>query len=310
MSKELYKKYRPKLFKDVVGQQDAVKVLEGMLEDKERFPHALLLSGPSGCGKTTIARILVKKLNCGTSDFLEQNSADFRGIDSVREIRSRMGLMPVSGQCRVWLVDECHKLSNDAQNAFLKILEDTPSHVYFMLCTTDPNKLISTVRNRTTQIHLKDISTKELQRLIRRVMEKEGITLTDEVVEALVDPLHSENSARKCLVLLNKIMRVDDEQQQLDLIQSSSSKQQAIEIARALIRPGVKWPEVAKILKGVDEDPEQLRWMILGYCSSIMLSGGKLTNRASIIIEAFRDNFFDSKKAGLIASCYEVVKQK
>ena len=97
-----------------------------------------------------------------------------------------------------------------------------------------------------------------------------------------------------------------EEEAQLELIRSADLKTQAIELARALINPKTNWVDVTKILQGIDEDPESLRWMILGYASSIILKGGKLTNKAYLLIDAFRENYFDTKKAGLIASCYEV----
>jgi DNA polymerase-3 subunit gamma/tau len=140
-SPELYLKHRPSLFKQVIGQDDAVNVLQQLLKG-DRFPHALLLSGPSGCGKTTLARICRDKLECTGADFQELNGADTRGIDTIREIRSHLNLRPMHGKCRIWYIDEAHKLSNDAQNALLKMLEDTPTTAYFMLATTEPNKLI------------------------------------------------------------------------------------------------------------------------------------------------------------------------
>src|SRR5688572_25883760 len=140
---ELYKKFRPKTLKGVVGQEGAVSSLQSMI-DKGRLPHTILFSGPSGCGKTTIARILKGILECSDLDFFEINCADFKGIDMVRDIRRYVGIPPLHGKSRVWLIDEAHQLTKDAQNAFLKLLEDTPKHAYFMLATTDPQKLLPT----------------------------------------------------------------------------------------------------------------------------------------------------------------------
>lgn len=301
---ELYKKYRPKTLKGVVGQDGVMKSIHTMTVRKT-VPHAILFTGPSGCGKTTIARILKTELGCGDGDFHEINSADFRGVETVREIRRNITLAPMSGECRIWLIDEAHKLTGDAQNSLLKMLEDTPSHVYFMLATTDPQKLIRTIHTRCTEFKLAPIPAAGLEKLILRIATKEKLKLSENVVDEIVAA--SENSARKALVILEQIGSLKTEEAQLQAIEASSSaKQQAIDLARALLDPRKKWPEIAAILKGLDEDPESIRFLILGYCRSVLLGGGKLAERAYNIIVVFSDNFWNSKQAGLAAACWEV----
>ena len=148
---ELYKRFRPKSLDAVVGNGGTVAALQKFLK-KGNLPHTILFKGPSGCGKTTLARILAKELGCGVLDLREYNSADFRGIDTIRDISRIMTNAPAAGNCRVFILDEAHQLSKDAQNAALKILEDTPKHVYFFICTTDPQKLIATIRSRCTEM--------------------------------------------------------------------------------------------------------------------------------------------------------------
>ncbi len=301
---ELYKQYRPQKFSEIVGQDDAIRVLNDFGRRKA-MPHTILLSGPSGCGKTTIARILRKKLHCSDVDFRELNCADFRGIDMVRDIRSRVSLAPIGGKCRIWLIDECARLTTDAQNAFLKILEDTPSHVYFFLATTEPQKLLKTIRTRATDIRVSLLRRTEMEKLLRTILEKEGTTISDEPIDRIIEV--AEGSPRKGLVLLGSVIGLENEDEQLAAIRAGDVKGQAIMIARALIKPGVGWPEVANILREIDEEPESLRWMILSYCTTVLLSGGKLADRAYQIVDVFRDNFYDSKRAGLVAACWEVV---
>lgn len=302
---ELYKKYRPRKLEAMIGQDSTVKMLKQMLK-RNRLPHTLLFEGPSGCGKTTFARILRKTLGCGKHDFVEKNCADFRGIDMVRDIRSHLQQAPISGSCRIWLIDEAHKLSNDAQNAFLKMLEDTPNHVYFMLATTDPQKLLPTIRTRCTEAIVKKLSNSNMQKLIGRVCKKEEVEIPEEVIEEIIES--SEGSARKALVLLNQIIDLEDEEDMLETIKATTMEIQAKIIARTLLNPRVKWYEMAKIIRETaGEEAEQIRWMVLGYSKKVLLSGGKQAGRAYIIIDAFRDNFYDSKLAGLAAACYEVV---
>jgi DNA polymerase-3 subunit gamma/tau len=307
VSYEFYKKYRPKLLKEVVGQTEAVRLLGGALK-RGQVPHSLLFVGPSGCGKTTLARIVKNRLECSKSDFKELNCADFRGVEMVRDIRARMDLAPMAGKCRVWLVDECHQLTKDAQNAFLKMLEDTPNHVYFFLCTTDPGKLLKTIQTRCTEVRVKALTPKVMEELVTTVASKERMDLSEEVIERLVEV--ADGSARKALVILNQLVGLEDETEQLQAINAADARVNGIEIARALLNPRTRWGDLAKILKGVDDEPESLRRMVLGYAANVMLGGGKMTGRARLIVDVFHDHFFDCGRAGLVASCHEVVTSK
>lgn len=304
---ELYKKYRPKQLKEVVGQNDVLRSLYTMYK-KKKLPHALLFTGPSGCGKTTIARIIANLLGCGSHDFHELNTADFRGVDMVRNIRSQMTLSPISGSCQIYLIDECHKLTNDAQNAFLKILEDYPSHVYFFLCTTDPQKLLKTIRTRCTEIAVKSLSDEAMTKLLKSVCLKERKRISDEVIEKIVE--NSEGSARQALVNLHAIIDLDKEKDMLEAIQKSSVKIQAFEIARALSNPKTTWSTMSKILREVDtEEAESIRWMVLSYAKSAILNNRNV-GQNYLVLDSFGDNFFDSKAAGLVRACYEVIAAK
>lgn len=307
MKTELYKKHRPTDLKRVWGQPEPVKVLNEMIKNK-RVPHTLLFSGPSGCGKTTLARILKKEMDCGDQDFKEINCSILRGIDMVRFIQKHLSLSPISGSCRIWHIDECHRMTGEAQDAFLKMLEDTPSHAYFFLSTTDPQKLKKTIHTRSTKIVVKLLKNTDMKRLINYVCRKEQIIITEECADRLVEV--SEGSARSALVSLNAIMGIEDDEEMLNAIQNIDMKAQAIELARALISPNPSWQKISGILKELDDDPESVRWLVLGYANSVLLGGGKLAEKAWRIIYAFQQNFYDSKKAGLTASCWEVVHDK
>lgn len=305
---EFYKRYRPTMFKHVIGQEDAVSTLQKLLEHKETFPHALLFTGPSGTGKTTFARILQKKLECSDTDFKEVNCADFRGVDMVRDIRLKYNMGTLGGESRIYLIDEAHQLSKDAQNALLKMLEDTPDHVYFMLATTEPGKLLRTIQTRTTEIRTRALTIGELAILLGDVCCKEKLTISEAVSDRIVEC--ADGSARKALVLLNQVINLDGEETQLSAVLSSDTKHQSIEIARAILNPRARWADVAKLLKAIDEEPEAIRRLVLAYASSVILGGGKLAPRAYLIVSAFRDHFFDCGKAGLVAAAYEVVAAK
>jgi len=304
---ELYRKHRPKLFKQVLGQSKVIGMLEELLRAK-KLPHVILLSGPSGCGKTTIARILKTKLNCGDADFNEINAADTRGIDTIRDIRQRMFLTPIEGDCRIWLFEEAHQFLAPSQNILLKMLEDTPSQVYFMLTTTEPNKLLETVRTRCTQLNLSLLSSTALHQLIHDIVAKEQLTITEQVIEQIINC--ANGSARKAIVFLHQITGLKTEDEQLEAIQASDTQKQAIEIARGLLDSRTQWADIAKILDDMNDEPESIRHMVLSYCTKIILKDGKQANRAYLISTIFNDNFYDSKRAGLIRACYEVFSNK
>lgn len=302
--KELYKRYRPKSLDLVFGQDAAVVSLKRMIE-KGRIPHAVLLTGPSGCGKTTVARILKKHLNCGDADFQEINAADFKGIDTVREIRRAVNLAPIDGDCRIWLIDEAHKMTNDAQNSLLKMLEDNPDHAYFILCTTDPRKLLPTILTRCSEVRLQALSDKDMEQVLARVISKEGFKVSDDVLAKIREA--ADGSARKALVVLEQIADLETEEEQIAAVQATSiNVEQAIALPRALINPTVQWAQVAAILKELKDEPEGIRYLVLSYARSVLLGGGRMADRAFIIIDIFSRNFYDSKQAGLAAACWEV----
>ena len=305
---ELYKKYRPRTLDKVIGQEVAIASLQKQLD--KGLPHALLLTGPSGCGKTTIARILRRSLDCGGTDFTEVNSGDDRGVESIRIIRRRMNLSPLEGACRIWVLDEAHKLTNDAQNAVLKMLEDTPSHVYFMLLTTDSSKLIKAIHTRCTEVRLVALSDKLLKGLLEDVVAAEKLAVSEDVIQGIVEC--ADGSARKALVVLGQVAGLEGDAEQMRGVQASSvNKSAAIDLARGLINPRAQWAPVATLLKDLkDEDPEGLRYLVLGYARSVLLANQKLAPRAFKIIDIFSKNFYDSKQAGLAAACYEVVCMK
>lgn len=304
----LYHKYRPQSFEDMLGNKEIIKTLNDALENPER-PHVYLFTGPSGCGKTTAARIFAKKLGVDDLALMEVNSANNRGIDTARGIITQMQSFPFQGKIWVWIIDEVHMTSKDFQNAMLKPLEDTPEHVYFFLCTTNPEKLIKPIRTRCTEVQFSSLEPKYISFLVKRTARAEGIEVDPAVIEEIVDTC--QGSARAALVALEKVAKLDKEQA-LKLLRSNPSDVEmedgkTLELCRALTRKDGTWGDVAEILKGLYEeesDYEKVRYQVLGYVNSILLQG-KENARAGLIAECFSQPFYDSGKAGLTLACYQ-----
>jgi DNA polymerase III gamma/tau subunit len=298
----LYKKYRPRKLSDLVGNEEVRDQLLSMVKTK-KVPHCILFAGPSGCGKTTLARIMGKKVGCSDGSLVEMNCSSFRGIDTIRDIGKLITLAPLSGTCRVWILDEFHQMSKDGQHAALKMLEDTPSHVYFFLCTTDPGKLLPTIRTRASLMEVRPLQDKELESLLGRIVDAEAIKLAPKVMDVLIDL--SSGSARMALVLLDKIMHLPPKKQLRAMEKKAAEENEAIALCRALMDPGTSWKEIAGILLTLKGEPEATRWAVLGYARSALVKGWGDRVRAYNVLCAFEDNFFDSKDAGLARASFQ-----
>lgn len=300
----LYLRHRPRTLKGIVGNREAVSVLESALAGK--CPHAFLFTGPAGCGKTTLARILAKELDCGDTDLQEVNAANARGIDAMRDIIQRMEYLPSQGSSRVFIVDECHQLSKDAQNALLKPLEDTPSHVYFLLCTTDPEKVIPTIRSRCTLVPVQPLPPNVMgPGLLVPICKAEGV----EVPHAVLKQIATEclGSSRAALVTLQAVMGLPPEEMAAAAARMAVEQNKSISLAKALLNKA-PWKEVAAAIKSIEDEPETVRQGLLRYMETVLLGSGDV--RAHDVIEAMKTPFYDSGRPGLTSACYFVVFQE
>ena len=153
MQEALYRKYRPSSLEELVGQSDAVQLISEQIKNSN-LSHAYLFSGPRGVGKTSLARIIATTIGCDpVFDITEIDAASHNKVDDVRELNDSVNFIASSpGKKRVFILDEVHMLSNAASNAFLKTLEEPPEHVIFILATTEPERVIETIRSRTTPV--------------------------------------------------------------------------------------------------------------------------------------------------------------
>lgn len=294
---------RPSKFTEVVGNKAMVDSLQSTVRRDDR-PHSYLFTGPSGCGKTTLARIVAGELGCDERDISEINMSNNRGIDTAREIIDQMRYKPLTGEVRVFLLDECHKSTADFQNALLKALEEPPGHVYFLLCTTEPEKLLTTIKNRCATFSVSRLPGDVMTRFLKRTCHVNKIAVDDALMAELVR--EAEGCPRQALVMLEQIRGVEDKEQALEAIRTSKvEEKQVIDLCRALIGKQA-WPEISKIVKELAaDDYEKVRRAVLGYCASVLLN--KASNQAALVIDCFKEPFYNTGKAGLVAACYEVV---
>jgi DNA polymerase-3 subunit gamma/tau len=226
MSLALYRKYRPSIFADVIGQEHVTTPLSNALESG-KIHHAYLFSGPRGCGKTSSARIMARSLNCekgptpnpcgtcqsctdlvangpGSLDVIELDAATHGLVDDARDLRDKAFFAPVQSRYKIYIIDEAHQLGPGAANALLKVVEEPPAHVLFIFATTEPEKLISTIRSRTHHYPFRLVPPAILTSHLEKVCESEGIKVAKGVISLVVRA--SGGSVRDALSVLGQLL--------------------------------------------------------------------------------------------------------
>lgn len=266
----LYNKYRPSKLSEIWGNEEMVRCLSAILEKPRKdIPHAFLFVGPAGTGKTTSARILAHELECNGRDLNEINIADFRGIDTAREIRSKMSLLPsFISKSRVWIMDEIARATVDSQTALLKMLEDPPNHVFFALCTTDPQKLLKTIKSRCAIFTTQTLETEVLAEGLRKICNKERKRINKDLLKKIAE--NAGGHPRTAIVSLDKIIDLSPDQQSTHIDELESEDAQTIELCRALFKKG-SWKKTSAILKGLNSEPESIRYAVVGYAKAILM---------------------------------------
>ena len=226
MSLALYRKYRPSLFADVIGQDHVTVPLSNALAG-DRTHHAYLFSGPRGCGKTSSARIMARSLNCekgptpnpcgecqscrdlvangpGSLDVIELDAATHGLVDDARDLRDKAFFAPVQGRYKIYIIDEAHQLGPGAANALLKVVEEPPPHVIFIFATTEPDKLISTIRSRTHHYPFRLVPPGILAAHLEKICNLEGVSVAKGVIPLVVRA--SGGSVRDALSVLGQLL--------------------------------------------------------------------------------------------------------
>ncbi len=203
----LYRKYRPKNFKEVLGQEHVVDVLQNSIENNS-VSHAYLFVGSRGTGKTSVARIFANEIGVSQNDLYEIDAASNRGIEDIKELRDGVRVLPFDSKYKVYIVDEVHMLSKDAWGALLKTLEEPPAHVIFILATTELHKVPETIISRCQVFTFKKASEATLRKLLSSVAKKEGYEMDAGSAELLA--ILGDGSFRNTLGELQKVLNFSD----------------------------------------------------------------------------------------------------
>jgi len=308
MVESLITKYRPQKLDDIIGNESTKRTLRELLDKKAK--RSFMFIGERGCGKTTMGFVIGKEV--GSKEIYEYNTANTRGIDTIRNIDEDCRYAPLEGSSKVYILDECHKLTNEAQNALLKLTEKPPPRVYFILCTTDQSKLIPTLADegRVAKFEMQKLVYPDMSYLLDEILEKEKADSFPRAAKREIIK-QADGIPRKAIALLEKVISLRDETIILQILKDLTiDETETIDLCRLLVSPWNpnKWKQMASILKNLKDEPEDVRYAIIGYMKRVMWDNdmGTKTNLADFILGQFNNSFIWSRDGGLTSACYRV----
>lgn len=238
----LYRKYRPKTFAEVIGQEHIIKTITNAIKS-DMVSHGYLFTGPHGCGKTTVARLVAKSLNCqnrgvgkfepcntcdscleinqgNAIDLIEIDAASNRGIDEIRDLKDGIRFRPAKSKYKVFIIDESHQLTKEAANALLKTLEEPPAHAIFILATTEAHKMISTIQSRCQRFDFRKLTMQELIKRLESILSQENIAADKEALNLIAQT--ASGSVRDAETLLDEVVSFSGKNSkiEIDIIQT------------------------------------------------------------------------------------------
>ena len=297
LEEPLHIKYRPKRWKDVLGQDPTVKSLRDALGSRTR-PHSFLFTGPSGTGKTTLARLVASELGINASNLIEVDAASNNGVDVMREIMAPLRYQGFGDSPnKAVILDEAHMLSKNAWNSLLKTVEEPPAHVYFFFCTTEANKVPDAIVTRCHSYNLRPLKYDDIMDLLEYVREAEDLPTTNKVLQMIAQACNG--SPRLALVMLSQAHSAETEEEVARLLEMPMENAEVIELARDLVAGTLDWGRLTKTLKAMPEQSaESIRIVLVAYLTACLMGSktDKSTVRLLDMLQCFSTPYAQSDK--------------
>lgn len=299
----LQNKYRPTDFSEVRGNSGVIESLMKMFDGTASRPSSFLFIGPAGCGKTTLARIIANRVGARNQDIIEVNAAEHNGVDAIRSLLDKLRYKPLGGKGRVVILDECHQITSAGQNALLKDLEEPPKDTILILCTTDPQKLLNTIKSRCTTFSMELLNSRWMKKLLKDIATKEG---KPDFFPSVIDEIcnKAEGHPRDALKMLDQVIRIEDEATALGTVNNFKSEETTIEeLCNLIVDTTPRWSQVKELLKNYKGDPEQARRAILAWLQRRALYSNTDPYIVADLISNFSEPYFNMGMAGLVRDC-------
>lgn len=258
---------RPTTFAEVIGQDHVVKSLSRIIE--ERKHSSFIFEGPSGIGKTTLARICAAELGCTGFDLHELDAASNSGVDDMRALADKQNSFSMSGGARVFIIDECQRLSKNAWDALLKAVEEPPEGNYWFFCTTEISKVPRTIRTRCAEFKLKAVAVQPIMDLITKVRDEECLAVDDEVLSNIAGS--AGGSPREALVRLQQADGLDEDEVEA-LLEPEQALPMAFDLARLISKNSFDIKDAMALCTSMKkESPEGIRQVVRAYFTTFVL---------------------------------------
>ena len=308
--------HRPESLEEIYGNTPIVNALKGIFSNEESMSHVFLFTGRPGCGKTTFAYVIRNLLGVSKTDFHIYDTANTRGIDTIRDLIANLKNSPLNGKRKLYLLDECAQITPEGLNALLKTLEDgCPKHCFFVLCTSEfdsiRKELGAALRRRCSDFEVKPLILMEIKEFLTKILDKEGFSEYPETITNKIINL-SEGSPGHALSILDTIINITDEEEALAVIDYKVyGNKEVMDICRILVDPLdiAKWIKIKKIIPSIKKnDVESLRYGMLNYLEKVLLTTSN--EHIADIMTLFTDSFMYIGRPGITLACYLACRKK
>lgn len=336
---DLCKAYRPLTFSEIVGQTAVIKSIKNSIKS-EGHSHCYLLHGERGCGKTSTARIMAMALNCtdiqengdpcctcencvsiyndSHPDIKEINAADTGGKDKIRQILQDLKSLPMFGKIKMYILDEAHKITSAAQEQLLKGTEDMPNGVYIILCSTEPTKIVKTLKDRCEDYKFKKLPNKKIREFVETVGLCEGFQPAEKVLNAITHV--SDGRPRNALRSLQKVMNLKNEPEnyQLEILEYIDEESGSVaHLCNTLYASNrnITWPYIMKLYKAIEMDAVSLKLILAGFFRGKLerTRNNKEASRAAKCLGLFMEDYPvvrpENKLVSDLYNAYTILKE-